>query len=519
MNFYATIAEHISVNRHVITSLSSDYGVHNIEIYINLNYELNNAGIKCPYVMDEANPQNNQGMIVDSIESQINKLNTFLYNIKYLWAVNKYGGINKTLLYNQVRTGLYKLFDKSALNELINAGVSTAYLDINKIINALNEGGLFYDKMVSLNQLKQLLDGVADKGNKTESINTNGNVQLLYKFNEGDSLNCILLVNDADVGSNIVNVDKWIITLIHQENIDPVIIIPYSTLYKYISNINMLVKNNTDNTFSVSFDNFNTWTKISSMVYSGMNFVEGKINNSEVVVYSNNILSVYVTYNGINYITITSSMPIIVIFYSRLFNIYYGISNDIYYYSTDLINWTIITDIIYNTTYGVYNFAENGNKLIVGAQVPLYTLNGITWNLSTFSPASSNIVLKSITNLTTSSGFLAYGINSVNGVAYNYISEDGITWYKKIYIPNSYIVILSYLSYNNSYVGVSLLNNNAWNANLSDDVIVYNYNNTYNILVNATSELHTTLYNIVLLSAADIASNSSLSLQNINLIN
>ena len=212
-------------------------------------------------------------------------------------------------------------------------------------------------------------------------------------------------------------------------------------------------------------------------------------------------------------------MPIIVIFYSRLFNIYYGISNDIYYYSTDLINWTIITNIIYNTTYGVYNFAENGNKLIVGAQVPLYTLNGITWNVSTFSPASSNIVLKSITNLTTSSGFLAYGINSVSGVAYNYISEDGITWYKKIYIPNSYIVILSYLSYNNSYVGVSLLNNNAWNANLSDDVIVYNYNNTYNILVNATSELHTTLYNIVLLSAADIASNSSLLLQNFNLIN
>ena len=39
---------------------------------------------------------------------------------------------------------------------------------------------------------------------------------------KNDSLNCILLVNDADVGSNIVNVDKWIITLIHQENIDKV---------------------------------------------------------------------------------------------------------------------------------------------------------------------------------------------------------------------------------------------------------------------------------------------------------
>ena len=513
MNFFATYAELISINRSDVTSLSSDFGVHNIEIYVDLNYELKNAGIKAPYVADVNNAQNTQGTLFDGLASQTTELNLFLYNVKYLWATHKEGGLNQILLCNQVRNGLVKLFDKSDLNNLLGNNLSsTTYLDIYKIINAINSGNTFYEKMMSFTQLRQVLDGVADSGTKTEAQFDNNGVFLCrnYKFNEGDSINSILLVNDGDLPNGQVNVDKWVITFIQKKSDNNITIMPFNTNYKYINYLDLLIKSDNSNTFAGSIDSGYTWANLIGITNTGMQFIEGRLNGIDKVVYSNNTTTIYTSTDGINYTTLTAMIPVNIVYFSKLFNKYYAISEYSYYYSSNLINWTMITAFSVNNNIDLYSFSENNNTVVVGTSVPMYTTDGINWINAIFTVQHVNQILLTAIINSVGSEFIATGVDLITGLSTNYISIDGITWTEKIFLAGSYLVMQTYLPLNNTYIGISLISNTVWSYSLCNQVITYIDDRispiSYNILINSISNNSNSSYNIVLINSNDLNS-------------
>jgi hypothetical protein len=524
MNFFATYAELISINRSDVTSLSSDFGVHNIEIYVDLNYELKNAGIKAPYIADVNNAQNTQGTLFDGLAAQTTELNLFLYNVKYLWATHKEGGLNQILLCNQVRNGLFKLFDKSDLNNLLGDNLSsTTYLDIYKIINVINSGNTFYEKMMSFVQLRQVLDGVADSGTKTEAQFDNNGVFLYrnYKFNEGDSINSILLVNDGDLPNGQVSVDKWVITFIQKKSSNNITIIPFNTNYKYINYLDLLIKSDNSNTFTGTIDGGYTWANLIGVTNTGLQFIEGRLNGTDMVVYSNNTNTIYISTDGINYTTLTAAIPVNIVYFSKLFNKYFAISGYSYYYSSNLINWTMITAFSVNNNIDLYSFSENNNTVVVGTAVPLYTIDGINWSNCIFTVQPVNQILLTAIINSIGSEFIATGVDLITGLSTNYMSNDGITWTEKIFVAGSYLVMQTYLPLNNTYIGISLASNTVWSNSLCNQVITYIDDRalppSYNILINSISNNSNSAYNIVLINLSDL--NSIVPIQTSNLIN
>jgi hypothetical protein len=252
-SFFATTAEHVSVNRESVTSLSSDTSaVYNIIIEYDINAALAAAVVKMPYVADGNDPHNVEGSIVNNLATQTDELEAFLNTLKTSWAATKFapanaGGTNvdgtanaSTSLGAQVRNHLAILFDKSNLNQILGlsrtpavvydsngrpigdaspsnqvTGISaTAYLDQTKINTLLNNlASDFSLKLMSMVQLKQVLDGVADSGRKR---GVDGEGKPKYAFATGDSINSVVIVHDSDaegLATPINNQDKWIFTI------------------------------------------------------------------------------------------------------------------------------------------------------------------------------------------------------------------------------------------------------------------------------------------------------------------
>ena len=251
-SFYATTAEHVSVNRSTVTSLSGDTSsVYSIIIEYNMNAALLTSGVKMPYVADGSDPQNAQGTVVSPLDStaQSAALDDFLATLKTSWAsktapsnaagTNVDGSaVSGNTLGAQVRDHLAILFDKSNLNQILginkSSGVvydanglpvgqaaanavtgiaATAYLDQNKINDLLNGTGDFHNKLMSKTQLTQVLDGVADSGRK-RGVDSEGKPK--YAFATGDTINSVVIVHDADaegLATPVNNQDKWIFSI------------------------------------------------------------------------------------------------------------------------------------------------------------------------------------------------------------------------------------------------------------------------------------------------------------------
>lgn len=161
--------------------------------------------------------------VFNSLLGQTQQLNTFMAKLKGglgLWyAVNNYNRLNVT---TQVRNGLAQLFDRDPqLNNLIgSSATSGSFLDQRKIELKLQGGAstnyvdpsgcdTFYNDLFAVQQLREVLDAVADRGNRI-LFTAKGN---RYAFQLGDSITAIVRVTDTDSGS--ANSDRWLVTLQH----------------------------------------------------------------------------------------------------------------------------------------------------------------------------------------------------------------------------------------------------------------------------------------------------------------
>ena len=161
--------------------------------------------------------------VFNSLLGQTQQLNSFMAKLKGglgLWyAVNTYNRLNVT---TQVRNGLAQLFDRDPqLNNLIGSSATAgSFLDQLKIELKLQGGAstnyvdpslcdTFYNDLFAVQQLREVLDAVADRGNRI-LFTSKGN---RYAFQPGDSITAIVRVTDTDSGS--ANSDRWLVTLQH----------------------------------------------------------------------------------------------------------------------------------------------------------------------------------------------------------------------------------------------------------------------------------------------------------------
>ena len=161
--------------------------------------------------------------VFNSLLGQTQQLNTFMAKLKGglgLWYdVNTYNRLNVT---TQVRNGLAQLFDRDPqLNNLIGSSATAgSFLDQRKIELKLQGGAstnyvdpsgcdTFYNDLFAVQQLREVLDAVADRGNRI-LFTSKGN---RYAFQPGDSITAIVRVTDTDSGS--ANSDRWLVTLQH----------------------------------------------------------------------------------------------------------------------------------------------------------------------------------------------------------------------------------------------------------------------------------------------------------------
>ena len=110
----------------------------------------------------------------------------------------------------QVKKGLAQLFDKDPqLNNLIgSAATSSTFIDVAKVQAKMQDpADTLYTKLFSEQQLREVLEAVADKGSRILGVGPNRS----FNFNAGDSITAVVKVRDSD--SNNDNSDRWLVTL------------------------------------------------------------------------------------------------------------------------------------------------------------------------------------------------------------------------------------------------------------------------------------------------------------------
>jgi len=110
----------------------------------------------------------------------------------------------------QVKNGLAQLFDKDPqLNNLIgSAATSSTFIDVAKVQAKMQDpADTFYTKLFSEQQLREVLEAVADKGSRISGTGSNRT----FNFTPGDSITAVVKVRDSD--SNNENTDRWLVTL------------------------------------------------------------------------------------------------------------------------------------------------------------------------------------------------------------------------------------------------------------------------------------------------------------------
>lgn len=125
---------------------------------------------------------------------------------------NDFSAYNSRNVVIQVKSGLAQLFDrKPELNNLLGSAASAStFLDSEKIaIIMRDDNEQFYTKLFSQDQLKEVLEAVADKGSRIAQTGSLSDRR--YAFKPGDSITAVVKVKDGDAGG--FNSDRWLITL------------------------------------------------------------------------------------------------------------------------------------------------------------------------------------------------------------------------------------------------------------------------------------------------------------------